>query len=354
MISDQVMHMPEPTVQRTCARCEEEEKNLHRKENGTLNSSSIAPPIVHNVLAGSGRPLDPVARSFMEPRFGRDFADVRIHTVERAAESADAVNARAYTVGRDVVFAEGEYRPETEAGRRLIAHELWHVVQGQAGAGQQLARQKKDESVLTSDISNPKKIRIWINTFIPMDRVDMAGFGEGDIWESGIRCFAGDGREFSNDIKASYRTQQVIEFDTGTLEKTMDTLDTGETHLQECWTGITILSKKAPTNGIITTGPERIGDNLLKLNFTVDASNPLLPLIAPAINLSLSIYIILNNRTAIIIGEHDGFPAYEIYISSDGGTGQALYTYDPRTEGNSPTALFPPMEIKVPGKSQSF
>ena len=145
-VADQVMRMPEPTVQRKCARCQEDEKTLHRKEIGALNSPSVAPPIVHNVLAASGRPLDPVARSFMEPRFGRDFADVRIHIGERAAESADAVNALAYTVGRDVVFAEGQYRPETEEGRRLIAHELGHVVQGKTGTGQQLARQEKDEA----------------------------------------------------------------------------------------------------------------------------------------------------------------------------------------------------------------
>jgi hypothetical protein len=68
----------------------------------------------------------------MEARFGHDFGRVRVHTDTRAAESARAVNALAYTVGRDVVFGAGRYTPETGEGERLVAHELAHVVQ-QAG-----------------------------------------------------------------------------------------------------------------------------------------------------------------------------------------------------------------------------
>lgn len=79
--------------------------------------------------SGGGRPLDDAPRSFMEARFGRDFAGVRIHTDDEAAASARALNARAYTHGRDIVFARGEYLPESGEGRRLLAHELAHVVQ---------------------------------------------------------------------------------------------------------------------------------------------------------------------------------------------------------------------------------
>ena len=78
---------------------------------------------------GGGRPLDDAPRSFMEARFGRDFAGVRIHTNGEAAVSARALNARAYTLGRDIVFASGAYRPESGEGRGLLAHELAHVVQ---------------------------------------------------------------------------------------------------------------------------------------------------------------------------------------------------------------------------------
>jgi hypothetical protein len=84
---------------------------------------------------GSGRPLDVGSRSFMEPRFGRDFSDVRIHTDAAAADAARVLNAEAFTVGRDIHFAEGRYRPDTSPGRRLLAHELTHTVQQEGGQG---------------------------------------------------------------------------------------------------------------------------------------------------------------------------------------------------------------------------
>jgi hypothetical protein len=82
---------------------------------------------------GGGRPLPRSARSFFEPRFGRDFADVRVHTGSKADRAARSVNARAFTVERDIVFRSGEYRPETTAGKQLLAHELTHVIQQNAG-----------------------------------------------------------------------------------------------------------------------------------------------------------------------------------------------------------------------------
>jgi len=95
---------------------------------------TAAPPIVHDVLRSPGRPLDAATRAYMEPRFGYDFSRVRVHTDARAAESAEAVNSLAYTVGRDVVFGHGQYAPHDGAGRRLLAHELTHVMQ-QGAAG---------------------------------------------------------------------------------------------------------------------------------------------------------------------------------------------------------------------------
>ncbi len=88
---------------------------------------------VDTVLAGYGRPLDPGARAFMESRFSRDFSQVRVHTDASAEASARALHADAYTVGHDIVFGAGRYAPQTPSGRRLIAHELTHVVQ-QSGA----------------------------------------------------------------------------------------------------------------------------------------------------------------------------------------------------------------------------
>ncbi|HEU5383681.1 MAG TPA: DUF4157 domain-containing protein [Ktedonobacteraceae bacterium] len=85
--------------------------------------------VVQEALEGGGQSLDTETRAFMEPQFGHDFSQVRIHTDQRAAESAQTVNALAYTVGRDVVFGQGQYAPQTHEGKKLLAHELAHVVQ---------------------------------------------------------------------------------------------------------------------------------------------------------------------------------------------------------------------------------
>lgn len=95
----------------------------------TGRAPATVPRAVHNVVASPGRPLDSGARGFMEPRFGRGFGDVRIHDDAGAASSAALVGARAYAVGRHVVFGAGQYAPAREPGQRLLAHELAHVVQ---------------------------------------------------------------------------------------------------------------------------------------------------------------------------------------------------------------------------------
>jgi len=86
--------------------------------------------MVQAVLGSAGEALDVSARHFMEPRFGRDFGDVRVHVDTAAAESADSIDALAYTVGSHIVFGAGHYEPNTSPGRQLLAHELAHVVQG--------------------------------------------------------------------------------------------------------------------------------------------------------------------------------------------------------------------------------
>jgi hypothetical protein len=97
-----------------------------------LGRGSI-PIIVDEVLRLPGESLDPQTRANMEPRFGYDFSKVRVHTNERAAESAQAVNALAYTVGDNVVFGAGQYAPFSSSGQKLLAHELAHVVQQGGG-----------------------------------------------------------------------------------------------------------------------------------------------------------------------------------------------------------------------------
>jgi hypothetical protein len=92
---------------------------------------------------GPGQQLDAATRAFFEPHFGQDFSGVRVHSGAQAAEAARAVNARAFTVGRDVVFDSGEFSPGTQAGRKLLAHELAHVGQQSGGAQAMLQRDPK-------------------------------------------------------------------------------------------------------------------------------------------------------------------------------------------------------------------
>src|SRR6266545_4123850 len=103
-------------------------------------SGDNAPPLVHDVLRSPGQPLDGNTRAFMEPRFGLDLGAIRVHVDEPAARSARAVNARAYTVGKNLVFGSGAYAPGTREGRRLLAHELAHVNQQRADRAPALQR----------------------------------------------------------------------------------------------------------------------------------------------------------------------------------------------------------------------
>lgn len=93
--------------------------------------STSAPPIVHEVLRSPGKPLDTATRAFMEPRFGHDFSRVRVHTDAKAAQSAHALGAQAYTFGPDIVFGAGEYNPQDS---RLLAHELAHHIQQESAS----------------------------------------------------------------------------------------------------------------------------------------------------------------------------------------------------------------------------
>jgi Domain of unknown function (DUF4157)/Heterokaryon incompatibility protein Het-C len=160
-VADRVMRMPDQTaprepiigsalpqisrLQRKCTQCEEEEiqrqpmdGKIEEKEEPTLQAKEVpgqlpevGPEAQSQIdgLRGSGQPLPDSVRAFFEPRFGRDFSQVRVHTDARAAESARAVNAQAYTVGDQMAFGAGRYDPTTRDGVRLLAHELTHAVQ---------------------------------------------------------------------------------------------------------------------------------------------------------------------------------------------------------------------------------
>jgi hypothetical protein len=155
-MADEVMRMPEPGVQR-----QDDEKRIKSK----LLAEQITPLVQRHVEKGGevtsnlesridalrdgGQPLPESVRAFFEPRFRYDFSKVRVHTDSRATELARAVNARAFTIGQNVVFDRGQYAPVTSEGQRLLAHELIHVVQQSQGDGNsqlQLEDRRGEES----------------------------------------------------------------------------------------------------------------------------------------------------------------------------------------------------------------
>ncbi len=148
----------------TCLKCEEELRRQPMKEENELqakrapgNTQAVTPQVQAQVdsLRGGGRPLDPATRAFMEPRFGYDFSRVRVHSGATADQSARDINAHAYTTGHDIVFGAGRFAPGTHEGRRLIAHELMHVVQ-QSRAARVRPGQSQGEGLCApaSDVDN--------------------------------------------------------------------------------------------------------------------------------------------------------------------------------------------------------
>ena len=136
----------EEAAQRKCAHCEEEEK-LQRKEissQPTETSSETSTYI--NSLSSKGSSLPESARSFFESRFEHAFSHVKIHNDSEAAKSADSINALAYTSGNNIVFNQNQFSPESGSGRKLLAHELTHVVQ-QSTNDSIISRQVKPENL---------------------------------------------------------------------------------------------------------------------------------------------------------------------------------------------------------------
>lgn len=143
-------HNADLNIQRACQECEEE--NLLQRQASNLEESYSADNINTEVsnLKSKGQKMSDSSRAFFESRFDKDFSRVRFHTDSEAAGSARAINARAYTFGNHVVFAQGEYNPSTQQGKRLIAHELTHVVQqsshhGEIGQSSRIQRSPDDK-----------------------------------------------------------------------------------------------------------------------------------------------------------------------------------------------------------------
>lgn len=220
--AERVMRMAEPTcdgptmdssqrIQRKCDACKEEENRddrLARKPlcvSATVKSASV-PPIVYRVLGQAGHPLDHTTRAFLEPRFGCDLTSIRVHTDSTAAESARAVHATAWTVGKDIAFASGQYVPGTSAGRLLLAHELTHSIQqgaalpnekvarGRSESGQQLMLRRQPapdpRKLEVERVVEPRRIKIgeWLSSVDEngVPRLDEQYWVEFEVSEDGV------------------------------------------------------------------------------------------------------------------------------------------------------------------------
>ena len=182
-VADQVMRMPEPqededlgiqrkvpspTVQRICTGCEEELQRQTMEEEeeeplqmkGESGSGSAAQQVSDTTASqiqswhGGGEPLPSKPRASFEQRFGRDFEKVRIQRDAKAAGTAAKLHARAFTVGNNIAFGKGQFRPDTSEGERLLAHELTHVVQQTKGSQGGYYRQHKSTQSPDSQISH--------------------------------------------------------------------------------------------------------------------------------------------------------------------------------------------------------
>lgn len=126
-----------PLIQLQSGELEEDEKESLQAKEAAGRTPEVTPEVQAdiNALRGGGQPLSESVRAFFEPRFGHGFSQVRVHTDSQAADTVQKVNARAFTIGRDIMFGAGQYSSETSVGKQLLAHELTHIVQQRAGKG---------------------------------------------------------------------------------------------------------------------------------------------------------------------------------------------------------------------------
>ena len=142
---------------------EEEEEPIQAKENSG-QTPHVTPSLTTQIqsLKSGGQPLPKATRDFFEPRFGVDFSEVRVHTGTNAADSAQSINARAFTMGKNVVFGAGEYAPESIKGKRIISHELMHTIQQTNRVGQ-LKTSKTKFNIQKTAASCPTSWRTTVN-----------------------------------------------------------------------------------------------------------------------------------------------------------------------------------------------
>lgn len=194
-------------IQRMCTECEKQPEEdqaggmVHKKsvseqlpdddelqgqsvqlKGGHTQAPQVTPSVAANIHAmnGGGSPMSNSSRAFFEPRFGADFSQVRVHTDSRAAETAKSINARAFTVGRNIAFGGGQFAPDSQDGRRLLAHELTHVVQQNGGQLQESVRRSPGP-----DPTGGTKTKQTGTSTLAQPPIEWAGVGEtGKVFET--------------------------------------------------------------------------------------------------------------------------------------------------------------------------
>jgi Domain of unknown function (DUF4157) len=210
-VADQVMRIPESSIQSQMESKENENEGMIQRKAITnqvdplasTQSSSEVPFVVHEALHSPGQPLDPTTRTFMEPRFGYDFSQVRVHTDAKAAKSSTSIKARAFTSGQDIFFQQGEYKPHSRVGQKLLAHELTHVVQ------QKNVRQSEQIQCAPADGSEEPSIASTSNEAIEMwkdviaERHFQGKGSEGNITFARLKIVDKEGRTVVNILAES-------------------------------------------------------------------------------------------------------------------------------------------------------
>lgn len=188
------------------------------------------------------------------------------------------------------------------------------------------------------------RVKIWVKSFIPYPRIDMTRYGP---------CFSGDNRSFSEATDAPCRTHQEIEFDVASQTLVHQNSFTGKTHRVDCSTNTTLVTAQARSDRI-RNGPVTVQGQTVTVRMSLAANNPLV-FGAPDVDLNISLYFDWRNSSVTLTGMHDGFPAFEIYMSVDGGRPIKLYRFSPAGNGVSDhLKLFYPMEERIRPVTQSL
>jgi hypothetical protein len=169
-IADDVMHMPAPPTQdsgidvSTANLTDQSAALLQTKlALGKGSVETASPSAIREASNSPGQSLDSTTREFMEPRFGQDFSHVRVHTDARAAKTAQDIHAHAYTIGSNIVFAPDHFKPHDSQGKRLLAHELAHVMQQTASPHARSGNAQVDSAGGATFRSAPKMISRWVD-----------------------------------------------------------------------------------------------------------------------------------------------------------------------------------------------